>query len=52
MKKHPGFETVAQIIATERGVSVERARAMLASRTRKASVKAKKINPHLRRVKG
>jgi hypothetical protein len=51
-KAHPGFEAVKNKIAAERGVSKERAGAMLASATRKASAKAKAANPNLKRVKG
>ncbi len=50
--KHPGFEKVSSKIARERGVSPERADAILAASTRKASAKAKKANPRLKRVKG
>jgi len=50
-EKHPGFEKVASGIARREGVSKERARAMLAASTRRASVKAKMKNPRLRRVK-
>lgn len=49
---HPGFEAVARQIAKREGVSMERARAMLAARTRKASPAAKRANPRLKRVKG
>lgn len=51
-KKHPGFEAVARRIAEREGVSMERARAMLASSTRKASPAAKRKNPRLKRVRG
>jgi len=51
-KAHPGFEAVARKIARERGVSMERARAILAARTRKASPAAKRRNPRLKRVRG
>lgn len=47
-----GFKNVAKQIARKEGVSNEMASAMLASRTRKASPKAKKANPRLMRVKG
>lgn len=50
--KHPGFEKVASEIAEKRGVSKDRARAMLAAGTRRASVSAKRKNPRLKRVKG
>ncbi len=51
-KKHPGFKAVAAKIAKKQGVSKARAGAMLASSTRKASAKAKRKNPRLKKVKG
>lgn len=51
-KKHPGFKAVAKKIARKEGVSVERANAMLAASTRRASPAAKHKNPRLKRVKG
>jgi hypothetical protein len=51
-KKHPGFKKVQAKIAKKQGISKERAGAILASRTRKASKKAKRANPRLKRVKG
>lgn len=50
-KKHPGFKKVQASIAKRQGVSYEAAGAILASSTRKASAKAKKANPRLKRVK-
>lgn len=50
--KHPGFENVAEDMAEKEGVSKERASAMLASKTRKASKAAKKANPNLKKVRG
>jgi hypothetical protein len=50
-KKTRGFEKNASKIAKKQGVSKERARAILASSTRKASPAAKRKNPRLRRVK-
>jgi hypothetical protein len=47
-----GFEANARRIAQERGISLERARAILAAATRKASPAAKRKNPRLKRVKG
>ncbi len=47
-----GFEANARKIARERGISIDRARAILAEGARKASEKAKRANPRLRRVKG
>jgi len=51
-KKHPGFRAVAKKIAERQGVSEERARAMLAAATRRASPAAKRKNPRLKKVKG
>lgn len=51
-KAHPGFKAVQNKIASRMGVSEERAGAILASQTRKASPAAKKANPRLKRVKG
>jgi len=50
-KTHPGFKATARSIARRQGVSIKRARAILASRTRRASAKAKRINPRLKRVR-
>ena len=49
-KKHPGFAAVQSKIAGE-GYSKKAAGAILANATRKASSKAKKANPKLRKVK-
>jgi hypothetical protein len=49
-KAHPGFKAVQAKIAKRYGK--ERAGAILASATRKASAKAKRANPRLKRVKG
>jgi hypothetical protein len=51
-KTHPGFSAVQKSIATREGVSQEAAGAILASAGRKASAKAKRANPRLRRIKG
>ena len=51
-KAHPGFKAVASSIASKQGISKERANAILASKTRKASAKAKRKNPRLKRVRG
>lgn len=51
-KKHPGFKKVQSTIAKKQGISMERAGAILASTTRRASAKAKRRNPRLKRVKG
>jgi hypothetical protein len=50
--KHPGFKAVQKKIARKQNISMERAGAILASRTRSASAAAKKKNPRLKRVKG
>jgi hypothetical protein len=50
-KKHPGFKAVQAKIARREGISQERAGAILAASTRRASSKAKKANPRLKRVK-
>jgi hypothetical protein len=51
-KAHPGFKAVQSRIASRQGVSKERAGAMLAAATRRASPAAKRANPNLKRVKG
>lgn len=51
-KKHPGFQKVAEQIAEKGDYPIERARAILAARTRAASAAAKKANPRLKRVRG
>lgn len=51
-KKHPGFENAAQSIANRQGVSMDRARAILAAGARGASPAARRANPRLKRVKG
>lgn len=52
MGKHPGFKKVAENIAANEGISMKNASAILAASTRRASSKAKKTNPRLKRVKG
>ena len=51
-KAHPGFKHVVASISKREGISGERAAAILAASTRRASPAAKKANPHLKRVKG
>jgi hypothetical protein len=51
-KEHPGFGPVAAEISRNMGVPIERGRAILASKTRAASARAKRANPRLKRVKG
>ena len=48
-KTHPGFKAVQEKIARKYGM--KRAGAILAAATRRASAKAKKINPRLKRVR-
>lgn len=50
--KHPGFKTVQAKIAKKEGVSEERAGAILAASSRRASAGAKKANPRLKKVNG
>lgn len=55
--KHPGFKAVQAHIAHQKDheghmMGMERAGAILASRTRKASMAARVRNPRLKRVKG
>ena len=50
MKKHPGFKNIQADIAKNMGVGMNRAGAILASQTRKASPNAIKKNPRLKRV--
>jgi hypothetical protein len=51
MVKHPGFKSVQKKIAQKQGVSMESAGAILAAGSRKASAKAKRKNPRLKKVK-
>jgi hypothetical protein len=51
-KKHPGFKAVQAKIEKQDGVSSKAAGAILASASRGASAKAKKMNPKLNKVKG
>ena len=51
-KAHPGFKAVQKKIASKQGVGMERAGAILAAGARKASKKAVKANPRLKRVTG
>lgn len=50
-KGHPGFKSVQSSIARQQGVSKERAGAILAASTRRASPAAKRANPRLSNVK-
>lgn len=47
-----GFEANARLIAKRQGISLERARAILAAGARKASAAAIRRNPRLLRVRG
>lgn len=49
---HPGFKAVQSQIAKKSGVGKERAGAILAASTRRASPAAKRANPALKKVKG
>ena len=51
-KKHPGFKAVQRKIAGKSGVSMERAGAILAASSRRASKAAIQKNPRLKRVSG
>jgi hypothetical protein len=51
-KTHPGFKAVQSKIAKKQGISMERAGAIVAAGARKASKKAVKANPRLKRVSG
>lgn len=51
-KKHPGFKAVQKKIAGKYGGNMKKAGAILAAATRKASAKAKRKNPRLKKVKG
>ena len=51
-KANPGFKAVQAKIAKKQGIPMERAGAILASSSRKASPAAKKANPNLKKVKG
>lgn len=51
-KAHPGFKAVQEKIAKKQGVGMERAGAILAAGARKASTKAVKANPKLKKVSG
>lgn len=49
-KAHPGFASVQAKIARQQGISRDRAGAILAASSRKASSAAKKKNPRLKKV--
>jgi hypothetical protein len=47
-----GFKKNAQRIANKQGISYDRAAAILAASTRRASAAARRKNPNLKKVKG
>lgn len=49
-KGHPGFQNVQAKIAKQQGISKDRAGAILAASSRKASSAAKRKNPKLKKV--
>lgn len=51
-KKHRGFKAVQKEIAKKQGISMDRAGAILAAGARKASAKAVRANPRLKKVSG
>lgn len=51
-KAHPGFKAVQKKIAKKQGIPLESAGAILAAGARKASKKAVKANPRLKKVAG
>lgn len=48
--KHVGFDKASASVAKKQGVSAKRADAIVAAGARKASAKAKRKNPRLRKV--
>jgi hypothetical protein len=50
MNAHPGFKAVGAQIAAKEGIPKDRAFAILAAKTRKASPAAKAANPRLKKV--
>lgn len=51
-KKGMGFKKAQQAIAKKQGIPMERAGAILAAGARKASAKAVRANPNLKKVSG
>ena len=51
-KAHPGFKAAQAKIAQRYGGDKQRAGRILAAATRRASAKAKRANPRLKRVRG
>lgn len=52
VKKGMGFKAAQKQIASRQGIGIERAGAILAAGARKASAKAKRRNPNLKKVRG
>jgi len=52
VKKGMGFKAAQKQIASRQGIGMERAGAILAAGARKASKKAVKANPNLKKVSG
>lgn len=50
--KGMGFKAAAQSVAKKEGFPMKRANAIIAAGARKASAKAVKANPNLKKVKG
>ena len=50
--KHIGFKAAAAKAAKGAGVSLKRGAAIIAAAGRKASAKAKRMNPRLKKIKG
>lgn len=50
-QSHPGFKKVAYQISRKQGISIERARKILAYKSRHASPAAKRRNPRLNKVR-
>lgn len=51
-RKGMGFDAAARSVAARQGLPASRARAIIAAGARKASAKAKRANPNLRKVRG
>lgn len=52
MNAHPGFQAVAQKVASKENIPMKNARAIIAAGARNASAKAKRANPALKKVSG
>lgn len=50
-KKGMGFKAAAKSVAEKEGMPMDRAKAIIAASTRKASPAAKKENPNLKKIK-